>query len=289
MANVLKWYWWRFNGYGYFWGMMAGIIGAMIVPFALHRTWIIARSRSRTPIWRMFRAWPQNCDPLPPGGVSLYVSGQLTPATRELLALNPDGSETNLGQALAGDLNRGINAGSIHDTNRFAGVTLSARTKDFIKKEKPSASDVVLLNRMLLENAFPSEIASRLRFSVNALYSFPFILALSIAGCILGTLLTKPEDDEVLKNFYKTVNPWGAWGPIRAKVMKDDPSFRPNFNMGRDLLNVVVGIVWQLSMTALPIYIVLRDWTWAGWILVSLAARTSIFLKFNWYDKLEKA
>ena len=25
MANVLKWYWWRFNGYGYFWGMMAGI------------------------------------------------------------------------------------------------------------------------------------------------------------------------------------------------------------------------------------------------------------------------
>ena len=32
MANVLKWYWWRFNGYGYFWGMMAGIGGAMVVP-----------------------------------------------------------------------------------------------------------------------------------------------------------------------------------------------------------------------------------------------------------------
>ena len=27
IANVLKWYWWRFNGYGYFWGMMAGILG----------------------------------------------------------------------------------------------------------------------------------------------------------------------------------------------------------------------------------------------------------------------
>ena len=24
MANVLKWYWWRFNGYGYCWGMVAG-------------------------------------------------------------------------------------------------------------------------------------------------------------------------------------------------------------------------------------------------------------------------
>ena len=25
-ANVLKWHWWRFNGYGYFWGMLAGML-----------------------------------------------------------------------------------------------------------------------------------------------------------------------------------------------------------------------------------------------------------------------
>ena len=31
-ANVLKWYWWRFNSYGYFWGMGAGIIASMVVP-----------------------------------------------------------------------------------------------------------------------------------------------------------------------------------------------------------------------------------------------------------------
>ena len=30
IANVLKWYWWRFNGYGYFWGMVTGIGGAMV-------------------------------------------------------------------------------------------------------------------------------------------------------------------------------------------------------------------------------------------------------------------
>ncbi len=28
-ANVVKWYWWRMNGYGYFWGMLAGIIFAL--------------------------------------------------------------------------------------------------------------------------------------------------------------------------------------------------------------------------------------------------------------------
>ena len=31
--NVVKWYWWRFNGYGYFWGMVSGLLAAMIVPF----------------------------------------------------------------------------------------------------------------------------------------------------------------------------------------------------------------------------------------------------------------
>ena len=34
-SNVLKWYWWRFNGYGYFWGMVAGILASMVLPFAL--------------------------------------------------------------------------------------------------------------------------------------------------------------------------------------------------------------------------------------------------------------
>ena len=31
-SNVLKWYWWRFNGHGYFWGMVSGIIPALIFP-----------------------------------------------------------------------------------------------------------------------------------------------------------------------------------------------------------------------------------------------------------------
>ncbi len=30
--NILKWHWWRFNGYGYFWGMVSGIAAALVVP-----------------------------------------------------------------------------------------------------------------------------------------------------------------------------------------------------------------------------------------------------------------
>lgn len=31
-ANVLKWYWWRFNGHGFFWGMFVGILAALVFP-----------------------------------------------------------------------------------------------------------------------------------------------------------------------------------------------------------------------------------------------------------------
>jgi solute:Na+ symporter, SSS family len=31
-SNILKWYWWRLNGHGYFWGMISGIVASMIIP-----------------------------------------------------------------------------------------------------------------------------------------------------------------------------------------------------------------------------------------------------------------
>ena len=30
-SNVLKWYWWRFNAYGYFWGMMVGLVATFLI------------------------------------------------------------------------------------------------------------------------------------------------------------------------------------------------------------------------------------------------------------------
>jgi solute:Na+ symporter, SSS family len=166
-SNVLKWYWWRFNGFGYFWGMVAGIAAALILPIL--------------------------------------------------------------------DL-------------------------DFLK------------HWPLINN-----------FSMNA---FPVIFLVSIIGCILGTLLTKPEDDETLKKFYKTVRPWGFWKPILKKVQADDPSFEKNKDFGQDMFNVVVGIIWQLSLVAFPVYLVLRDWK-PFFIAFGLMAVTSLILKFTWWNRLK--
>ena len=37
-ANVLKWHWWRFNGAGFFWGMAAGILSSMVLPYVFPDT-----------------------------------------------------------------------------------------------------------------------------------------------------------------------------------------------------------------------------------------------------------
>ena len=122
--------------------------------------------------------------------------------------------------------------------------------------------------------------------TLSALDSFPVILAVSVVGCVAGTLLTKPDEDEVLKSFYRRVRPWGFWGPVLAKVRQDDPSFQPNQDFWRDMLNIAVGIVWQTSLVALPVHLVIHRYDVALMALASVAAATLI-LKFTWYDNLE--
>jgi hypothetical protein len=116
---------------------------------------------------------------------------------------------------------------------------------------------------------------------------FGVVFLISLIGCLAGTWLTAPEDDEVLKDFYRRVRPWGFWGPILKKVQQEDPSFQRNKDFFRDMFNVVVGIVWQIALVALPIYIV----TWrlrTAAIASGVVALTSIILKFTWYNHLKE-
>ncbi|AEW00653.1 sodium:solute symporter [Niastella koreensis] len=157
-ANMLKWYWWRFNASGFFWGMTSGIIAALVFPY-------------------------------------------------------------------------------------------------------------------LFKNTLP-------------LYSWPLLFLISLAGCFIGTWLTPPTDESVLKQFYKTVKPWGFWKPIQIKVMSEDPAFEPNKRFRLDMFNVVLGIIGQCCLTILPMYVVL-------WLKLPLLITVAILvvivlvLKRTWWEKLE--
>jgi uncharacterized protein (DUF486 family) len=53
------------------------------------------------------------------------------------------------------------------------------------------------------------------------------------------------------------------------------------------MFNVVIGIAWQTSLVAFPIYIVIRRFNNAG-IAFAIVVVTSLVLKFTWYDHLRK-
>jgi Na+/proline symporter len=120
---------------------------------------------------------------------------------------------------------------------------------------------------------------------ITDIYFFPVILLISFIGCFAGSLLTKPDSDEILKKFYKNVRPWGFWKPIHEKVLLDHPDFEGNKDFSRDMVNVIVGIVWQMSLVVLPIFFIIHK-TQAAWISFGVFVLTMVILKYNWYDKL---
>jgi len=156
-SNMLKWYWWRFNANGFFWGMMAGIVAALVFPYI------------------------------------------------------------------------------------FTGLPL---------------------------------------------YNWPLLFLISLTGCIIGTYTAPPTDEVVLISFYKTVKPWGFWKPVHTKVLIDEPGFQPNKRFGLDMFNVVLGIIAQLCLTLLPMYLVL--WMKLPLLItILILAVIVIVLKKTWWNKLE--
>jgi Na+/proline symporter len=117
------------------------------------------------------------------------------------------------------------------------------------------------------------------------LYTFPLMLLISVVACVIGTYSAPPVQEEVLKDFYRTVRPWGFWKPIHDKVVAENPDFERNTNFKKDMFNVVVGIIWQTALVILPIYLVLMEVVPLV-VSIGIVVVTSMILKKNWYDKL---
>ena len=172
-ANVLKWIWWRFNGYGYFSGMLTGLISATFVPKLMG---ILATAY-----------FPQYAD--------LFGSG------------------------------------------------------------------------------------------IGTLISFFIILAFSMTGSVLGCLLTPAPSQQVLTSFYTNTRPWGWWKPVARWARAADPAFVPNRQLKWDILNILIGICWQMSMVIMPICFVFGYFE-KGFLAMGVWLACMVVLKFTWYDRL---
>jgi Na+/proline symporter len=119
------------------------------------------------------------------------------------------------------------------------------------------------------------------------LYYWPVLFALSMAGSIIGSYATAPTDMAVLKSFYRNVRPWGFWKPVHQQVIMEDPSFTGNKNFRRNSFNIILGIIGQLCLTLLPMYIIL--WL-KGPLLITVVLLAIIIgvMKKTWWDRLNE-
>ncbi len=121
---------------------------------------------------------------------------------------------------------------------------------------------------------------------LSPIQAFPLLFAVSLAGAVAGSLLTAPDDEHVVMEFYRRTRPWGLWKPIRERVERLHPTLQ-RASAARDLCNVALGLVWQTALVALAIYIVIRRFD-AALVCLLLVGLTSAVLKRTWYDALER-
>jgi hypothetical protein len=93
-------------------------------------------------------------------GVSIFLHGQLDEAVRASLgpfAASDPGAKATL-SALVKNLNQIIAGPSIYAKARFAGIALRPETRK-LARENPQGQQLARLNKLLLEDAYPAEIA----------------------------------------------------------------------------------------------------------------------------------
>jgi signal transduction histidine kinase len=91
--------------------------------------------------------------------LSRYLSGQLSTLTWDLLTNYNGVTNSRLQQYVADDVNRIIQHEPIYSPERFADKALSLATSNLLTQSQTRTNDFVRLNRMLLCDAFPREIA----------------------------------------------------------------------------------------------------------------------------------
>jgi len=110
--------------------------------------------------------------------VSEYLVSQLSPETQQMLA-SYDGTSP-LPEAdqrrLVDELNSLLRSPSLYDERRFAQVKLTDEAQKFIKLN-PQGDNLIALNRLLLEEAYPAEIGRTAKYSWNV--NIPFFKATS--------------------------------------------------------------------------------------------------------------
>ncbi len=119
--------------------------------------------------------------------------------------------------------------------------------------------------------------------------TFPLLAAISLAASLAVTWLTRPTDQAILVSFYRTVRPFGLWGPVRAASgLAHEQLTAPAESMALALVNLVLSSVVILGCYLGPMYLV-GHWHAQAATALAVAAAAAAVLYFTWYRRLPGA
>jgi len=125
------------------------------------------------------------------------------------------------------------------------------------------------------------------------MYQAVISMIITTSAWVLVAFLTKPEDMELLKSFYRKARPLGLWGPVRRAIEAEEGRKieSPKLLIPAGLFVTFLGAVWLiLSVISLSVLFV-GKWKTGGICgVIAIIFAISFKYAFRWHiDRMAKA
>jgi Na+/proline symporter len=118
--------------------------------------------------------------------------------------------------------------------------------------------------------------------------SFPLICCGTLVASIAVSLLTPPTGRETLKEFYRTVKPFGAWTSVKTDIAASGPEVvEASGPTLRPVLNTLIAVIGITGLYLFPMYLI-GHWHMKSILCVGAFMAAAVSLYFTWYQHLPR-
>lgn len=125
---------------------------------------------------------------------------------------------------------------------------------------------------------------------------FLLVMSAGTLGAVIGSLCSKPINDEILWKFYDRTRPFGFWGPYLQRLEQPERD-RVIAEHRYDWLATPFSLTWQVSMFMVSMLLILHSWFAAAiWLVLMVCGLGGLYWFWyrqlpaeNWYEDLPKA